>query len=207
MKHEGATVCLHCGFDVRKRRKAKRRYQPMALEWESDMPLSTRLVILGCFWGFHLLVAIGAWFGGHLASAVVAWFPLTLIVCFVVGTYDRVQLLRDERGRVTVVKHWRVFFVPLAPHRHEVRGYEGVVMGGWNDSGIMEWFICLCLLTLGCVPAIVWWYVAIYQNHYHVGMAEDHGRVALPVYRGRSEDQMHEIAKAMCDATGLGLRL
>jgi hypothetical protein len=203
----GAVLCASCGFNLKTRKKAKRRYAPIAREWETDMTLMNRLTWLGGFWAVHLLVTIASWTQGNLVSAIVAWFPLTFIVAFVLGTYDRVQIFRDERGRVTLVRQWRFFFIPATPVTREVRGYEGVLIGSWNDSGIMEWFICISLLFLGCLPAVIWWYVAIYQSHHHVAMAEDHGRPALTVYRGRSESQMHEIAGVLCEATGLNIRV
>jgi hypothetical protein len=203
----GAVACTSCGFNLRTRRKARRTYAPIAREWETDMTLMTRLAVMGGFWALHLLLMLGALIGGDVWPVIVSWFPLTIILAFVLGTYDRVQILRDERGRVSVIKRWRCFFIPLAPQRHEVRGYEGVLIGGWNDSGIMEWVICISLLCMGCLPALIWWYVAIYQNHYHVALAEDHGRKALTVYRGRSEEQMHDVAKVLCDASGLQVRV
>jgi hypothetical protein len=203
----GAVVCMACWFNVRTRKKSKRSYSPLVRSWETDMTLTTRLAILGGVLGIQMLFTLGWLAGGmDVLSVIACWIPLTLIVSFVVGTYDRVELLRDTRGRVTLVKHWRFCFVPIAPQRTEVRGYEGVLMGGWNDSGFMEWFICILLLCTGFIPALIWWYVAIYQNHYHVALAEDHGAKALTVYRGRSEEQMHEIARVLCDASGLKVR-
>lgn len=199
----GAVLCASCGFDLRTRRKAKRRYDPIDRAWETDLSLGTRLMILGGVCAFHGLITVGTMLGGGLLSAVVSWFPLMFILTFVLGTYDRLRIVRDERGRVMVIRQWRFFFIPAPENRYEVRGYEGVLIGGWNDSGFWEWLICLSLALLICLPAFLWWYVAIYQNHYHVALAEDHGRASLTVYRGRSEEQMHDVAKVLCDASGL----
>jgi hypothetical protein len=76
-------------------------------------------------------------------------------------------------------------------------------MGQWNDTGFFEWIVFINLLCVGIVPAIIWWYNAIHKNYYHVALAKDHGRADTYLYRGRSEEQMNEIAKAVCDATGL----
>src|SRR5262249_46378051 len=83
----GAVLCASCGFNLRTRKKAKRRYSPIARQWETDMTLTNRLTWLGGFWAVHLLVTLAAWAQGNLVSAIIAWFPLTFIVAFVLGTY------------------------------------------------------------------------------------------------------------------------
>ena len=45
---------------------------------------------------------------------------------------------------------------------------------------------------MGLAPALVWWYLAIYSNHYHVSLARNHAHAEVTVYRGRSEAQMQE---------------
>ncbi len=199
----GGVLCASCGFNLRTRKKVTRTYEPISRSWDTDMSLTTRLICLGGFQGFHLFLTLCAAVGGFATPFLVAWVPLTLIVCFVVGTYDHIDLRRDTRGRVTIERRWRFCFIPLQPEVTEVRGFEGVVCGGWNDAGGLEWAILISLLCLGLLPALIWWYLAIYLNHYHVSLARDHGHAEVTVYRGRSEEQMHEIARAVCNATGL----
>jgi hypothetical protein len=200
---EGAVVCTSCGFNVRTRKKASRSYEPLARSWETDLPLAKRLTWLGGFQAFHLFLTVCAAVGGIATPFLVAWLPLTAILCFVLGTYDRVDMVRDARGRVTLTLRWRFCFVPLAPKVVEVRGFEGVVVGRWNDAGFWEWMVLICLLCMGIIPALIWWYHAIHRSQYHVALAASHGRAEVFVYRGRQEEQMNEIAKALCDATGL----
>jgi hypothetical protein len=199
----GAVVCVSCGFNLRTRKKAKRSYQPIARSWESDMSLTTRLFWLGAFQAFHAVLTGSALMSGNGWPFMVAWAPMTAILCFVLGTYERIDLTRDSRGRVTLTKRWRFCFVPLAPQETEVQGFEGVINGQWNDTGLFEWLVFLSLLCLGVIPAFIWWYNAIYKNYYHVALARDHGHAEVYVYRGRTEQQMHEIAAAVCEATGL----
>ena len=199
----GAVVCVACGFNLRTRKKASRSYDPIARSWVSEMSLANRLMWVGAFQGFHLLLTIGAGLNGHVTPFLVAWVPLTAIVCFVLGTYDRIELTRDTRGRVTLTKHWRFCFFPIAPKVTEVQGFEGVVIGQWNDTGVWEWLVFVSLLFLGIIPALIWWYNTIYKNYFHVALARDHGHAEVYVFRGRSEEQMHDIARALCEATGL----
>jgi hypothetical protein len=153
--------------------------------------------------GFHLFLTLFAAVGGHATPFLVTSVPLALILCFVLGTYDHIELTRDTRGRATLSRRWRFCFVPQPAVVTEVRGFEGTVSGGWNDAGALEWCILLSLLCLGCLPALIWWYLAIYSNHYHVSLARNHKHAEVSVYRGRSEEQMREIETALCQASGL----
>ena len=49
----GAVVCTGCGFDTRKRKKAKRSYEPLAGSWETGLTLQQRLVWLAAAQGVH----------------------------------------------------------------------------------------------------------------------------------------------------------
>lgn len=199
-----AVVCVKCGFNRRTRKKAARRYEPMARVWESDRPLSQRLLFLAIAQGYHLLIGLLVyWLWGTFLPAIIAWFPLTAMLCFLLGTYDRIELTRDERGRVRITKQWRFAFVPLHPMTTDVRGYEGVVSGPWQEVGILEWFVLLSLLGWGIIPGLIWYYTAIHTPHFHVALALDHGHPSLYIYRGRNQDQMNDIADTLCAATGL----
>jgi hypothetical protein len=200
---DDAVVCVKCGFNLRTRKKATRTYEPIDRSWESDMPLSTRLMWLGAFQVFHLLLTVFASLGGFATPFLVAWWPLTAILCFVLGTYERVGLTRDNRGRVTLIKRWRFCFVPMTPQVVEVRGFEGVVNGRCNDTVMWDWLVCVMLLCVGVIPAFIWWYNAIYKSTFHVALTLDHGHAEVYVYRGRNEEQMHDITRVLCDAAGL----
>lgn len=199
-----AVFCTACGFDFQTRRKAVRTYQPIARSWVTDLSLEKRLLILGAVQGIHWCLAL-VWAAAGFSAwpFVVSWPLLTLLICFVVGTYDRTDLVRDRKGRVKITKRWHFFFVPLTPMTTSVRGYEGVTTGQWNDAGVLEWFIFGSLLFTGVLPAVIYWYKAIYQVHFHVALASDHGHAEVWVYRGCSEEQMNDIADAVCNATGL----
>ena len=49
----------------------------------------------------------------------------------------------------------------------------------------------------------MWWYVVINKPNFHVALAVDHGHAEVYVYRGKSEEQMHEIGRVLVDASGL----
>jgi hypothetical protein len=201
----GAVLCAACGFDTRTRRKVEREYVPVERTWDADMSLQTRVTIAAAAEGLYLVTAAVAALIAGLEpwGLVCTWVMFTAMLCFVLGTYDRITLTRTRKGRTKVTKQWRAFFVPLAPVTTDVHGFEGVTTGTWHDAGFLEWLVCINLLPLGLIPAVIYWYNAIYKPHFHVALALDHGHSEVYVYRGRSEEQMNDIADALANASGL----
>jgi hypothetical protein len=199
----GAVVCLACGFDQRKKKKVAREFQPLARSWDTNLPLERRYVLLGAGAAFGLFMGITAGFAAGFGWFLFSWVLATAVLAFIVGTFMRVEMTRDRRGRVTLTKTWRVCFVPLKPEVVEVRGFEGIVSGQLDDTGCLDWFLFFWLLAMGILPGVLWYFLVIRKNVYHVALAQDHGYPAVYVYRGRSQGQMEDIATALRDATGL----
>jgi hypothetical protein len=199
-----AVLCTACGFDTKTRKRAKRTYEPIARVWETGQTMQQRLMWLGLAQGVHWTLAIFALLGGVSAWPwVVSWPFMTGMLAFIVGTFERVEIVRDARGRCEVTSAWRFAFWPMAPKKTEIFGFEGVTTGQDQEVGVIEWMIFASLLCAGIVPAIVWWYVVINKPNFHVALAADHGHAEVYVYRGKSEEQMHEIARVLVDASGL----
>jgi hypothetical protein len=199
-----AVVCVACGYDQRRRKKHVREFQPLARRWETNWPLARRLTVyVAVQSGSLVLGGMVALSLGVLGGFLLSWVYAGLLLAFLLGTYDRLDLQRDSRGRVTVTRTWRLGFVPLAPQVTEVRGFEGVVHGQWHDAGFYEWFLFFWLLPAAVVPALFWWYYVINKSTYHVALARDHGHPDVYLYRGRSEEQMRDIDATVRDASGL----
>jgi hypothetical protein len=201
----GAVLCTACGFNLKTRKKAGRTYEPVARSWEADMPLQMRLVWLAVGQGIHVFLALLATTNDwtDVKPFLVTWPLLTGMLCFVLGTYDRIDLTRDTRGRVKVTIAWRFCFYPVKPREIEVRGFEGVTTGQGYDAGFLEWVVFFSLLVAGVIPGLLWWYFAIYKPYYHVALARDHGHAEEYLYRGHSPEMMRDIATAVCNAAGL----
>jgi hypothetical protein len=199
----GSVLCVSCGFDLRTRRKLKRTFTPITRVWEADLSLAGRLGWFAAAQAFHLVLGLVVFaLAGTFTPALVTWPLLIGMMLFLLGTYARVELRRDEKGKVTITKAWRAFFIPQEPDVIEVRGYEGVVCGPWQSVGCLEWFVCISLFTLGIVPGLVYYYYAIHMPTYSVALSENHGQTSEYIYRGHSQEQMNEIANAIADAAG-----
>jgi len=199
-----AVVCVACGFHLRKRKKVARTYEPLVRSWETNVPLRQRLAAFLAIQGPSLVAGVlGAVLaGGGLLVFLGTWFCSGMMLAFLLGTYERLDLTRDRRGRVNLTRTWRICFVPLQPAPIEVRGYEGLVNGRADESGFWEWFIFLTLLP-AVLPALIWWYYTIHKVTYHVALARDHGYPEVYLYKGRDEALMNDIAATVRDAAGL----
>jgi ribosomal protein L40E len=199
-----AQLCLKCGYNQLTLRQVRRRFEPMQREWESERSLGSRLGLLASAQAFHFFLGWIFFLGfDTFVPAIIAWFPLTALLVFLLGTYDHILLKRDSRGRVKLVKTWRVCFIPLEPVVTNVRSYEGVVYGPWREPGFLEWGILLMLLFWGLLPGLIWYYNVFMTPQYMVALARNHGNPEVFVYRGRNVSQMNEMVDALVQMAGL----
>lgn len=201
----GSVLCVRCGFHLKQRKKVARNFQPMERVWETTASYQTRLAAyLSCEAAAFILGLTGVfWAGADLGVFIGAYLLLSAMLAFLFGTFDRIHLTRNARGRVQLTKTWRVAFFPLAPRSIDVRSYEGIVSGQHREVSIWEYWIFFTLLFFAVVPGIIWWYLAIYKVTFHVSLSRDHGFPSLILYSGWSEMQMREIAYTLRDASGL----
>jgi hypothetical protein len=201
----GSVLCVRCGFHLKRRKKIARNYQPMEREWETNAPFKSRLTLfLVCSVAFFVSGLIGVLHGGVEAGVFVFFYLfVTTMAAFLIGTFDRIHLIRDARGRVQLMKTWRVCFFARPPQRIDVRGYEGIVSGRHRDVSFWDYLIFSMLVISGIIPGLIWWYLAIYKVSFHVSLSRDHGFPSYVLFSGWSEMQMKEIAYALRDASGL----
>jgi len=201
----GSVLCVRCGFHLKKRKKIAKTYQPIARVWETNWSRQNRL---SAFWTCEVVaLALGLigvfWAGADLGTFIGSFLGFTAMMAFLLGTFDRLELTRDPRGRVRLIKTWRFCFFARQPKTIDVRGFEGIVGGRHRDISTAEYWIFFFLLLMGIIPGIIWWYLAIHKVTYHVSLSRDHGFPEQIVYSGWSEMQMKEVAYTLRDASGL----
>jgi len=108
-------------------------------------------------------------------GAITAFIVSELLWAFLLGTYPRVNLSRDKRGKVTLTKTWRVCFIERPPQSFDVLEFQGVRTGYASDVSIMDWIIAILLLPAGIAPGIIWWYVFIQLDQHTVHLVREHG--------------------------------
>jgi hypothetical protein len=201
----GGVVCPSCGFDQRKQKKVARTWDPLARAWDTNYSLTARLHILVASVAGVLILGLAGTSSAGLpwGPFLTSWLVFVVFLTFLLGTFERIELTRDRKGRATLTQTWRYFFVPVPPRRTEVRGFGSISTGQEHEAGFWEWLIFVSLIWFGVVPAIIWWYQAIHKANYFVALTRDHGYPAHYAYRGRSEEQMREIATTLREASGL----
>lgn len=201
----GSVLCVRCGYHLQERRKITKTFQPIARVWETNVSYSTRLFayvaleiiflgmgLTGVFWG-----------GADLGVFIGSFLGLSTLLAFLLGTFDRIQLTRDTRGRTQVTKIWRFAFFARPPQTTAVRGYEGISSGQHRSVTTWDTWMLFFMLLFGILPGIIWWYLIFYRITYQVSLTRDHGFPAYIVYTGANEMQMKEIATTLRDASGL----
>jgi hypothetical protein len=197
---EAATHCERCGADLVTGKKPPKTYEPLERRWEAGLPLGRRLRIFLLAQAVFILEGLlGAWLLGSPAVFLAPWLIFTVLLTVLLGTYDRIDVTRDERGRVVLTKTWRICFREREPVRIRLREYEGVTIGQKHDVDFWDWLGVACWLPFGVVPAIVWWFYAFNQSSFYVALTREHGYAATVLYQGWNEEQAKEIAKVMCD--------
>lgn len=198
-------LCVRCGFHLKKRKKIVKTYETIEREWETNGSLRNRLVVFALCEVSMLIQGVLIVYWGEVAAAgVIAYFiVLTAVLAFLIGTFDRIHLSRDARGRTRLTKLWRLGFVPRPEETIDVRDYESIVSNLFHDVGFWDYFVLVFLFVSGIIPGVLWWYFVLYKASFRLSLTRDHGRPEYQVYAGTNEKQMKEIAFALRDASGL----
>jgi hypothetical protein len=197
-----AVICVGCGLDLRSGRQVQKVYDPILKHWDSGWTYRTRLTLFLIGQGIALLGSVGAVLGGQLLAFFGSYALFTLMTAFLLGSFDALDLSRTRKGRVVLIKIWRICFFPQPPQTINVFEYEGITTGRDRESDFWEWFICLVLLPLFVLPAILWWWVFIARDRFYVALLRDHGHPSMMLYRGFDEAKMRDISTSVRQATG-----
>jgi hypothetical protein len=203
----GVAVCRKCGFNLDTGEAARRRrFTPVQVAWDAGMrPVWRRTLFLTAQAVVVSLGLLAVWSQGlSIFAFLCPWLCFTPILAFLLGTYDRLELARNERGQVRLTKTWRICFLRRPATVIRLREYESVSTGVEAESGCWEWLI-FAFLFLGCgvIPGILWWYYAIHKVTHFVALTKHHGFPELMLYRGWSGEHMRDIAETLRDVAEL----
>ncbi|MBI1915714.1 MAG: hypothetical protein HYS12_13425 [Planctomycetes bacterium] len=198
-----AVLCVRCGLDLKSGKKLVREYKPITRSWE-PVAYETRLKLFcaAVFGGLVLSVLMGILLDA-VAFSFGPWFAFVVLMAFLLGTFDHIDLVRDKRGHAKLTRTWRVCFVPRPTTEIDLLQYDAVVTGISADAGCYEWFILWTLIPFAIVPAVVWWYQVIHKKKYHAALAHSHNYPEVTLYRGNSREQAEDIAETLRDTARL----
>jgi hypothetical protein len=197
-------VCPGCGFNLETSEKAVKRYSKLVKYWEAGLPMRWRI---GIFLGTQALVMpgmlLGIYFGAHASAVLTPWVLHGALLAFLLGTFDRLDLLRNKRGQVLLTKSWRVCFVPAKKTPVPLRDYEGVMTGIVAETAVLDWSLFLLLLGAGIVPGVLWWYYIMHKDTLYVALSKNHGFPEYMLYRGTDEAKVMDIAETLHEVAGM----
>ena len=197
-----AAICIHCGFNLETGKRPVKVFEEVNKTWEAGWPLERRRNLYLIWLGITLAANLaGAASTGQWKSFLVPWFFFSVMLTFVLGTYDRLDFTRDERGRVRLTRTWRIFFFPREPETINLRDYEGVTTGPANNN-MIDWVVCIMLLP-SVFFAALWWIFVISKSNFHVSLTQNHGFPEMTLYKGANESRVKEIATTLQEVAGL----
>jgi hypothetical protein len=201
-----AVLCVRCGLDLRSRQKVARTYQPIRRQWEPGLRAKVRWTLFLAFMALETAVVVWILLDeGDLYVTLFSWGLFTVLLAFLLGTFNRIDVERNKRGQARIRRTWHVCFVIRRSGIIPWHEYEGVVTGKTRLVGLEDWLVVLALLPLGLLPAILWWYYVIERDRYTVALARHHGFPEELLYCGYSPELCAELAETIRDATGLPL--
>jgi len=204
---EEANVCASCGFNLVTGEKAgPRTYSRIERHWQSGLPLRRRVLIwVGGQFLFLLINVILVSFLGwaSVGSIIYTWVVFTLMFTFLLGTYDTIDLTRNEKGKIRLVQTWYVLFIPRSPKRLALNACDGIQLCQSYHVGFLDWMILVFLIPVGVFPAIIWWFGFMHRESFYVALTRDQGYAEHYLYRGWNKEFAQDIAHTLVDATGL----
>jgi hypothetical protein len=215
---EDSPSCDHCGWNRAAGRKLPKSFPSINRTWEAGWSLRTRLVAFAVCQALNIGPALLIYAVVGQAVTTTSGF-LIAVVCqaFVLGTFDRLDLTRTTKGKVTLVQQWRIAFWPLNPKTLRWREHEEMRVFQ-AEAGWIEWFIFLQFIVSGLLilmflyqPTLIiiagcWWWYVIRPGNVKVALCKNLGDPVSPMYLGTSTERAEEIAREVSEATGLPWR-
>lgn len=205
-----ATLCVHCGMEIGTRtKKAKREYTPLFKEWEAYFPFDIRLKAFFAMQGLNVLcVVFTAVVSGSfdLFAAISFLIVQGAVQAFLVGTYEKITIKRNAKGKTEITKYWRFFFYPTPPQKIDWKVSHGTALIPTHNPGPLEWGMMVYLLLFGCLPGILFYWFVIHPERYDIVLCDLHGSTDQAIFRTTKRDLADEICRTINEATTLTYR-
>lgn len=199
-----AKVCVHCGYNFESKEKAKRTYQPIDKTWESGLPFEKRLMIFIGLQVVNFVTLVASVIGGYSLGVTFILVLMTVgLQAFLCGTFDKLILTRNPKGKVTLTTIWRYAFIPRPPDYVKWKEHESVIVVRSNEFDPIDWCFALILLGYCIIPGVAFWYFVIRPDKFAVTLCRDHGFPETPIFRTSNETLANEILRTVSEVTTL----
>jgi ribosomal protein L37E len=197
-------ACIHCGFNFSTKAKAKRVYEPVRREWENGWPLQTRLSIFMGLQFLNFIMLVVSLISGYSPCAALFAIGVTIgAQAFLAGTFEKLILSRESKGKVKVTRIWRYCFFPRPPINVRWKEHESLSVVQSNDFSPVDWAFAIVLLGYGIVPGVLFWWFVIRPDKFTVYLCKDHGYPETPIFRTTNESMAKEILSVVSEVTTL----
>jgi hypothetical protein len=196
-----ATTCAQCGYDAEAIARAKKIFKPIFREWDSGLTLEKRFQIFSAFLVLDAITFIYTIIKrGASIGDCVGLLMMVGLQAFLFGTFDRLSVRRNEKGKTKLTTTWRVCFIPRAPETIAWREFPGVRIVHRNEPGLTDWAMVFVLLPMLIIPAILWWWYVIRADRYDVHLCGVHGTVETCIHRSRDMERSRDVVSVVADA-------
>jgi hypothetical protein len=202
--HPEALACSACGFLLVAKKRSR---EAVAYRWESGWPLRRRIIL------FVICQALAL--AAIVAGVVAGMSPLTFIfpyvmytgmTAFLLGSYNWVDLTRNNKGKLRLTQTWRICFFTRPSTTLRIRDYEELASGMEYQFDTTDWIMFLFLFLCGILPGLWWWFYRRSKNTYFLALCRDHGYPVVTLYRGWNREHMEDMAETICSVADLPLR-
>lgn len=198
-----AAFCVNCGLDFTTKKKPKKRFEPIAQEWEPRLNFTMRIQIFAGLQVLNVLIILAFRSDMGFLGSVMALFFQGALQAFLIGTYEKLAVQRTAKGEATLTKTWRFFFIPTMPAPIDWKKSHAVGVINTHTIGLLEWMTFFYLLLLFVVPGLVFYWLVIHPMRYQVVLCDVYGSVDEVIYRTTSDEQTEEVCQVVSRATGL----
>ena len=204
--HAHVTKCIHCGVDFEARRKAQRTFTPVDRTWEVGWPLSKRLMLFAGLQAINVAAVIAS-FAANLSAAFsfVGVAVVVAVQAFLLGTYDRIHLTRNAKGKAVLTRTWRFAFWPRTTQTVRWKEHEGIRVVVVDDVEPFDWMICIWLGCCGVLPGVLFWWFNLRGDRFHVALCKDHGFPHTVIFRTLNRARADEVARTISETAILPL--
>ena len=199
-----ARVCVHCGFNYDTKQKKERTFEPVKEEWEAGYPFQKRLMIFVGMQVVNFLILISSLVANHspFVSVTIIAFSVAL-QAFLAGTYQRLNLTRNQKGKVVLTTTWRYAFIPGPTETVKWKEHDEITITRENEFDPISWAFVFILLGYACLPGIAFWYFVVRPDKFTVALCKDHGSPTTPIFRTTNEERAKEVMRVVSDVSTL----
>ena len=208
-----AAFCVHCGWELvgKKKMKAKREFEPIDRTWYEGWTPAFRLQVFLALQLVNValmilgMVATGQSFTdvGNIGTNIVMNLLNVALQAFILGSFETLRVTRDPGGKCTIFKIQRYFFFPWPEFKIAWKKSSGVGIMATHNPGFIAYVLCFYLLTMGCLPGILFFIFVIRPERFNAAICNEYGGSDETILHCKNYEQAVDVTRTIAEASGL----